>query len=206
MKRILGAKAFLENPIRPYTFAVYFGREAEFEKERIRKVRFINMRISTGDAVFALKLYNGLVKLKGKVHKFGEAEFILKDFGTEKEKDWSGGYFKTLSPVIVERFGAGQDRPELRYATPADADFEKVLLDNILLRFRSIEGYEPQVKVFHFVFDYYKEEMIKHYGGYLRAFLGRFRIKTDNGDILRFVYQYGLGLRTGQGFGYLEVV
>lgn len=206
MKRIFGAKSFNEGSVRPYTFAVYFGKDAEFERESIKNLRFINLRISTGDALCALELYNGFVRLRGKIHRFGEAEFVLKDFFIEREKDWSGGYFKTLSPVIVERSGVRHGGPELRYATPADADFEGVLLENILLRFRTIEGYEPQVKTFSFIFDYYKEEMIKHYGGYLRSFLGRFRIKTDNPEILRFVYQYGLGLRTGQGFGYLEVV
>ncbi|RMH79449.1 MAG: hypothetical protein D6674_08015 [Acidobacteria bacterium] len=31
-------------------------------------------------------------------------------------------------------------------------------------------------------------------------------METDNPRLLKFVYQFGLGYRTGQGFGYLEVL
>jgi len=51
-----------------------------------------------------------------------------------------------------------------------------------------------------------EEVLVKHYGGYVRGFLGEFKLHTDNPEVLKFVYQYGLGVRTGQGFGYLEVV
>jgi CRISPR-associated endoribonuclease Cas6 len=51
-----------------------------------------------------------------------------------------------------------------------------------------------------------EEVLVKHYGGYVRGFLGEFKLYTDNPEVLKFVYQYGLGVRTGQGFGYLEVI
>ena len=57
---------------------------------------------------------------------------------------------------------------------------------------------------FKFVAENLREEFIRHYGGYLRGFIGTFKLEADF-EILDFVYKYGMGLRTGQGFGYLEV-
>lgn len=205
MKRVFGVREFLENPVRPYTFAVYLGKGVVFEEETISGVKFINLRISTGDPVYGLRLYNGLSSLKGKTHKIGDAEFVIKEIKLEKEGDWSKGSFKSLSPVVVEKPVFSQDSPKARYLIPMEEGFEDALLENILRRFRVIKGYEPKIEEFSFSFKYFKEEFIKHYGGHIRAFLGRFRINTDNPEVLRFVYQYGLGLRTGQGFGYLEV-
>ncbi len=205
MKRVLGVREFLENPVRPYSFAVYLGKDVVFQEKDISNVRFINLRISTGDPTYGLRLYNGLSALKGKIHKIGNAEFVIKDIKLEKERDWTKGSFKSLSPVVVEKPGFYQNNPRARYLIPMEEGFEETLLENILRRFRVIKGYEPNIEDFSFSFKYFKEEFIKHYGGHIRAFLGRFHIRTNNPEILKFVYQYGLGLRTGQGFGYLEV-
>ncbi len=204
MKRVFGVKEFLENPLRPYTFATYLGK-VDFREDKIEGVRFINMRISTGDPVYGLRLYNGLSRLKGEIHRIGEAEFVIRDLSLEKERDWSKGRFKSLSPVVVERRTYSVDSPKLRYAVPMEEGFQEALLENILRRFRSIKGYDPEISFFSFDFEYFKEEIVKHYGGHIRSFIGKFRINTNNQEILKFMYQYGLGLRTGQGFGYLEV-
>ncbi|RME09376.1 MAG: CRISPR-associated endoribonuclease Cas6, partial [Aquificota bacterium] len=167
MKRVFGVREFIENPVRPYTFAVYLGKEINFSRDAIEGVKFVNLRISTGDPVYGVKLYNGLTELRGKVHKIGEAEFVLKDVRLEKEGDWSKGAFKTLSPVVVERAGANEGNPKLRYALPLERDFQEVLFENTIRRFRAIKGYEPEVKAFSFRLIHYKEEMVRHYGGYI---------------------------------------
>jgi len=96
--------------------------------------------------------------------------------------------------------------PKKRYATPIDADFRDCLLENIQRRYKLLFGKELSLNRFDFEPIGVKEELIKHYNGYLRGFLGSFRIDTDSQELFRFVYQYGMGLRTGQGFGYLEVL
>ena len=62
-----------------------------------------------------------------------------------------------------------------------------------------------EVNIFKFQGLKVKKTYVKHYGGYLKCFLGKFKIVTDNEEILKFIYDFGMGLRTGQGFGYLEV-
>ncbi|MCM8811421.1 MAG: hypothetical protein NC917_07255, partial [Candidatus Omnitrophica bacterium] len=49
------------------------------------------------------------------------------------------------------------------------------------------------------------ETVIPHYDGYVRGFRGRFILKGDI-EVLQFLYDFGFGVRTGQGFGLLEVI
>lgn len=207
LKRVFGAEEFEQDSTRPYTFSVYFGKEAKVSKEGIGPVRFINLRFSTGDPSYALKFYNGITSLKGKTHKIGTGDFVIKEIRMQKEGDWSSGLFKTLSPVVVERLGA-KDRsdPKERYIVPFEEGFEESLLHTLIKRFTLIKGYEPSLSSFKLRVQSFREDMVKHYGGYVRCFMGTFKVHTDNPELLKFVYQFGLGLRTGQGFGYLEVL
>jgi len=207
LKMILGEEEFaVENP-RPYTFAVYFGREAKIKNGVFTNVREINFRFSTGDTTRAIKFYNGVLRLKkgNHIHEIGTGKFFISWIKEEKEKQPTG-VFKTLSPVIVERIGFSNLKdPTDRYTVPWEEGFEESLWENILRRFRAITGRDLNLSFLKFEPISVKEEVIRHYGGTLRGFLGRFRIMSDSEELLRFIYQYGLGLRTGQGFGYLEV-
>jgi len=195
-----------ENKARPYTFAVYFGKDAKIKGNLIEGVKSINFRFSTGDFMLAVRFYNGALALKKQraTHRIGEGEFYIEWISQEKEKEPTGT-FRTLSPVVVERMGYTYQKPVERYIIPSEEGFEASLLENILRRYRDIKGEDLKVSRFAFESIKTKEELIKHYGGYVRGFIGKFRIVSDSEELLRFIYQYGLGLRTGQGFGYLEV-
>ncbi len=205
LKRIL-REEYEKKRTRPYAFAVYFGREAKIGKDFVEGVRNINFRFSTGDSLLAVKFYNGALTLKKQraSHSIGEGKFIVGWIKQEREKELTG-VFKTLSPVIVERIGFSSRKPTDRYVIPSEEGFEESMLENILRRYRNVKGKDLKVKKFAFEGLKIKEEFIKHYGGYLRGFIGKFKIVSDSEELLRFIYQYGLGLRTGQGFGYLEV-
>ncbi len=207
LKKIFGEEEFLRNAPRSYTFAVYFGKEAKIKKNFIEGVKHINFRFSTGDSIVAVKFYNGVLRLKkeGYTHKIGTGKFQIEWIKEEKEEPITG-IFKTLSPVIVERMGFNSSKsPWDRYVIPSEERFTESLLENILRRYKSITGEDLNVESFSFEDLGTKKEFIRHYGGLLKGFLGRFRIRTDSEELLEFVYRYGLGLRTGQGFGYLEV-
>lgn len=207
MKAVFGENFNKFGETKPYVFCVYFGREAKFRKESIENVKEINLRFSTGDFSTAITFYNGVLKLKkeGYTHKIGDSEFRIEWIKKEDEKEFNG-IFKTLCPVIVERIGFENLKDvEERYITPDEKDFEISLLENILRRYRSIKGKETEVKNFKFIDLGTKKVYIKHYGGYLKGFLGKFKIETESNEILKFIYDFGVGLRTGQGFGYLEV-
>lgn len=207
LKHILGEEEVASCNPKPYTFAVYFGKEAKLQEDTFRGVRKINFRFSTGDPQVGIKFYNGTLNFKKgkKTIKVGAGRFAIEWIRQEKEKE-VGGYFRTLSPVVVERMGfTDLKSPEERYITPDEEGFEHSLLENIIRRYEAIKGKVPKISSFSFKAVDIKTEFVRHYGGYIKAFRGRFAISTDSEELLKFIYRYGMGLRTGQGFGYLEV-
>lgn len=204
LKRVFGEEPFRNDLPRPYTFAVFFGKSARIRNGFLEGVDTVNFRFSTGDPIVAVNFYNGLLALKKRnyIHDVGTGRFRIEFIGTEREKVPTG-LFRTLSPVIVERMGFSDERN--RYITPEEDGFTESLLENIVRKYRSITGKDLSLYEFNFKPVRIKIEPIRHYGGVLRGILGTFRIKTDSQELLSFVYKYGLGLRTGQGFGYLEV-
>ncbi|RMH79402.1 MAG: CRISPR-associated endoribonuclease Cas6 [Acidobacteria bacterium] len=208
LKIVLRAEYFKEKAPRPYTFAVYFGKNKPIKEGFINEVERITFRFSSGDPVVLMEFYNGILRLKKEkyLHEIGDRKFLIIGIKQEEEKE-PKGYFKTLSPVVVDRLGYEKaENPKERYAVPWEEDFLPSLLSCVALRFKEIKGYEPKFKSVDFKPIQVKEQVIKHYGGYLRGFVGEFYLWFNDPEVMKFVYQYGLGVRTGQGFGYLQVV
>ncbi|AAC06664.1 putative protein [Aquifex aeolicus VF5] len=207
LKSVLGEEYYSNHKIKPFTFAVFFGKEAKISNGYIENVRTINFRFSSGDFLTIAKFYNGILQLKKNqyIHPIGTGKFKIIDFRPEKEREIIG-FFKTLSPIVIERIGSKpKDSPEERYITPDEESFEESLVENIYRRYIAIMGSEPQFSKFKFIPVKVKKEYVRHYGGIVKTFIGKFKIETDSKDLLEFIYKYGLGVRTGQGFGYLEV-
>lgn len=210
LKKIFGER-FSEASVKPYTFAVYFGKKAKFSHDFITVVDPITFRFSTGDEEVAMFFYNGIIRLKkeGYLHDLSPnsehgAFFRIEKIALEKEPPLKNK-FKTLSPVVVER-KTDLKSPRERYAIPGDSDFDKWLVENLQRRISILLTKPIPFTELYLEPESTEEVLVKHYGGYVRGFLGVFNLHTDNPEILKFVYQYGLGVRTGQGFGYLEVV
>ncbi len=204
LKKVLGEEVFSNMETKPYTFAVFFGKGSKVNNGHIEGVPLINFRFSTGDTLVAVRFYNGVLRMKkkGELHPIGSGKFKV-EFIKQVEMKNPKGIFKALSPVVVERMGFENERD--RYILPFEEGFIESLLENTLRRYTTIYGKEPEFRSFHFEPISVKETKIKHYGGILRGFLGKFKVVSDSEEILRFIYNYGLGLRTGQGFGYVEV-
>ena len=207
LKSVFGDSFNSFNGPKPYVFSVFFGKSVRIEKEKVKNVETINFRFSTGNVIVAVKFYNGVLRLKKEnyLHKIGSENFKIEWIEREDKREITG-IFKTLSPVVVERIGCMNIKDiEERYVIPNEDDFELSLLENILRRYRSIYGKDLSVNTFRFKGIKVKKTYVKHYGGYLKCFLGKFKVETDSEELLKFIYNFGLGLRTGQGFGYLEV-
>jgi CRISPR-associated endoribonuclease Cas6 len=210
LKRIFG-KDFDEASVKPYTFAVYFGKKAKFSNDFITVIDPITFRFSTGDEEVAMVFYNGIIRLKkeGYLHDLSPnsehgAFFRIEKIALEEEPPLKNK-FKTLSPVVIERKTDSKSSRE-RYAIPGDSDFNRWLVENQQRRISILLTKPMPFTELYLESASIEEVLVKHYGGYVRGFLGVFNLYTDNPEILKFVYQYGLGVRTGQGFGYLEVV
>jgi CRISPR-associated endoribonuclease Cas6 len=210
LKRIFG-ESFDEESVKPYTFAVYFGKQAKFEKDFIKVKEPIIFRFSTGDKKVAMAFYDGVVRLKKDfyLHDFSpkakEGAFYKIERIEVEEEPLLGNIFKTLSPIVVERKTMSKE-PKERYVVPEEPDFNEWLNENLRRRMSAILMRQPSFTRISLEPIAVEEVLLKHYGGYVRGFLGEFKLYVDNPEVLKFVYQYGLGVRTGQGFGYLEVI
>jgi len=184
--------------------------------------------ISSSDYQFMINLYNGLCQIKKfdffefpsintpleKEYLYIEKIFML----NEKKIDKEEVIFKTMSYISVED---DKDKPinifkedgesinvhELeRFNYHLNAIEEKI--------FKSLRGYGLK-KVLQFLPINLKKKGVKHSLQDFRkqtgkpymvltTYQGIFSIKGDPED-LQLLYQIGIGLRTGQGFGMIEV-
>ncbi|MEM7819043.1 MAG: CRISPR-associated endoribonuclease Cas6 [Candidatus Aenigmatarchaeota archaeon] len=84
--------------------------------------------------------------------------------------------------------------------------FNEVLNIRMLQKYEIIKGkkIEAEIEFIPLEGESIKEIYVKHYGGDLKGFKGVFLLKFHL-DMLQFIYDYGLGVKTGQGFGLSEV-
>lgn len=229
-------KDFLyENKItKPFTFNLTFPREREIVAKKVQiddkftiedkvvvvKDGFLNLYISSSDYRFVISLFNGLKKLK--TFDFSSYENMLvdgekivinvKSVNILNERPIKGDtvIFKTNSPIVLED---KEDNPILFN----DKNFEKELneITDKILSSKHIKGkglarpikFEPikmDKQVIKHTLKSFREKTGKPVM-YLTGNVGMFRLYGDPED-LNILYKIGIGNRTGQGFGMVEVV
>ncbi|NWF52836.1 MAG: CRISPR-associated endoribonuclease Cas6 [Nitrospirae bacterium] len=174
----------------------------------------LSFYVSSCDYQFMMCLYNGLLEIKA--FDFGNGITLRLDrvfMLNEKKINGDEVVFKTNSPILIED---KDGKPLL----PADSEISKSIFnehfnaihDRIV---KDIRG-EGLYRDMEFVPVKLKKQVVKHtLKGFrektgkpymtLTCFEGCFKLKGDPRD-LQMLYQIGIGLRTGQGFGMVEVV
>ncbi|MEO0144385.1 MAG: CRISPR-associated endoribonuclease Cas6 [candidate division WOR-3 bacterium] len=207
---------------RPFTFSLLFKgsiskdvRKFDFGNFEIEENYFVlnsnylNLLVSSPDYEFLAYLYNGLLELKDIELNFSkdirysiENVFVLKEVKFFKNV----AIFKTLSPILIED---KDDNPIL----PSDENFE-VEFNNLhrkIFNYFNVPYKDVKIKFFN-----YNKVVIKHTLSkfrektgkdimYLTCFNGIFEIQGEP-KVIEFLYKKGIGNRTSQGFGMVEVV
>lgn len=192
----------------------------------IKPNEYISMLVSSSDYEFMVSLYNGLLEMKE--FKFNdEIKFLFQKVYMLNEKKINSNevIFKTLSPILLEEqmmetVGARTFKKDRVILPPmeegkTDEGFNKVFSSihaGILKDIRGEKG-----SPLEFTAIKLRKRVIKHT---IRAyweknpdnpvmkftcFEGCFKLKGDPRD-LQMLYQIGIGLRTGQGFGMVDVI
>lgn len=216
----------LSKVTKPFCFCVLMPAQKDGKKERIvidsdfevedtvfyfLENNHISFLVSSSDYEFIVNLYNGL--LENKFFRFSD-DITLKLKNVimlnEKKIKADSTTFKTFCPVLIE---TKEGKPIL----PSDnidafnAEFNAIH-DRILKDIRG-EGLKKELEfkpikikkqVVKHTLKGFREKTGKPYMS-LTCFEGTFRLKGDPSD-LQMLYQIGIGLRTGQGFGMVEVV
>ncbi|MFN3406452.1 MAG: CRISPR-associated endoribonuclease Cas6 [Caldimicrobium sp.] len=222
-------KVYTKKP-KPFTFCVLFPKGTERIKERFLlndhyevedyvfyppESSFISFIISSSDYEFLMHLYNGLLKIKSFPFS-GEINLVIKKilYPVQREIHESEVILKTLSPILIE------DEEEKPVLKGDEFPFEKfnrefnIIHDKKLKDLRG-EGLKEELR-FEPLPNKWRKQVVKHALGKLSSnlgkpygvftcFEGQFKLSGHPEDI-NMLYKIGLGLRTAQGFGMVEVV
>jgi len=115
--------------------------------------------------------------------------------------------FKILGSAVLTRANT-----EEYYVEPEDEDFEDSLNYSLKVKMELLGNYygrfgikSPQFAPMKVADKSLKRTLVKHYDGFIEAFSGTLTLSSTP-EMLNFVYDCGLGVRTGQGFGMVKVV
>lgn len=209
---------------KPFSFAVKLPRNKSIVKENIEiddgvtieeevfyfpENSFISYFITSYDYNFLISLYNAIITLKEfELFRGINIHFIKAVLLKEKKIDGNKICFRTLSPILIEDKDENPLLPienlELfnRELNLIEGKIKKDLLGSELksnLVLTPIQVKKEKVKIT--IRNHRKENPILLF----TPFSGTFVLEGDSED-LNFLYQKGIGLRTGQGFGMVEMV
>lgn len=210
---------------KPFSFAVTLPKGKELKKETVKIDKdieieedvfhfstnsFLRFFVTSYDYNFMVSLYNGMISLK-EFELFEGIKIEIAKVILLKEKNISQNKvrFKTLSPILVE----DKDGKPVLPDNGNIEDFNRELniiegkIKNELLK----SGLKGELELNPLKID--KEKVKLSIRGQRKEnpfliftpFRGTFELTGDKED-LNFLYQKGIGLRTGQGFGMVEVV
>lgn len=186
---------------------------------------YLAMYISSSDHEFIMNLYNGLLKIKNfRLYEDVNIQLVKILLVNEKKIDRDEVVFKTLSPILIE----DKDNKPILVDTVSKGEenlsYLKVLSkQEFNIHFNAIHSgilknlrgdgiisnleFEPinlKKQVVKHTLRGFRETTGKPYMT-LTTMQGTFKLKGARED-LQMLYQIGIGLRTGQGFGMVEVV
>lgn len=212
--------------VKPFCFCVLMPDTKQAKKEKIvidenfeiedtvfyfLENSYLSFIVSSSDYEFIVNLYNGLLEKKS--FKFSDdinivfkRAFML----NEKKIETENVTFKTLSPILIETKDEKPILPDPDNIESFNKEFNAIH-DRIL---KDIRGYglKKEIKlevlkikkqVVKHTLKAFREKTKKPYMS-LTCFEGTFRLNGDSSD-LQMLYQIGIGLRTGQGFGMVDV-
>lgn len=203
-------KIFETKKYRPYTFSVWLGKNFKID-EKVHTDTKISLLFSSGEPEIITHFYNGVLRLKKDRYKPIGGLLEIKDVVLlpYKKIKANKAIFKTNGVCVFNNPQASKKDFKSWYITPYDDldKFNEILYQRTNDRFRYLTGKEEIHPIRLNLYENYpmKEVTVKHYNGYVRGFKGIFELEGTP-EILQFVYDYGLGIRTGQGFGLLELV
>lgn len=210
--------------VKPFCFCVTMPTSRQIKKEKIIIDRdfeiedtvfyfldagYISFIVSSSDYEFMVNLYNGL--LENKSFQFSDDLTLMQKriiMLNEKKIENNTIAFKTLCPVLIEK---KDGKPILPFENIGVFNTEfNTIHDRIL---KDIRGYGLK-RALKFEPLNLKKQVVKHtLRGFrektgkpymtLTCFEGSFKLSGDPED-LKMLYQIGIGLRTGQGFGMVE--
>jgi len=162
--------------------------------------------LSSPDTEFIRSYTEGL--LQKPEFNLGDAKFILRSVEILPARSFNGESlrFKTLSPVYVKTKRELSGKLVEWDLYPKDGKFYANVQTNLLERFEEFYNKDPEDTHFEITKVHWsKPKRVKIKDNYRRCSLMEFDLSASP-ELVQFVYDAGLGEKTGVGFGCLEVV
>lgn len=221
-------KAYETKKAKPFVFSLWLGKDFSIEKKDINLDKNINFLFSSGDNYIVTNFYNGLIVKKNNNETFslGQTRYKIEKVSLLPIRKITSNKIlcRTVGISVVTKPNGDAKDFNKWYITPCNdlLSFNNALKMRVNERYKYIKGEEKnfnielkplnddELNVLKFIkkTDNIKgldEIVVKHYDGYLKGFKGFFWLEGDI-EALEFVYDFGLGVRTAQGFGMIELI
>ncbi len=199
---------------KPFTFALYFHNPRIILSEDNASLEFdsnsLKLYITSIDDDFLSILHKGLSKIDNSYSPFKypvESMNVLVKDGKSIDTDYAD--FKIMSPVVVrEMLVRGYTKRKVGYLALGNPRYEITLAHSIrnLCRQYLPDG-DTSIHTDDINIDTSgcKFLFVHHYSEVIPAVRGRISIKAKR-EVLKCIYNAGLGARRGQGFGMVDVI
>jgi CRISPR-associated endoribonuclease Cas6 len=186
-----------------FTFSRIMGKP-KLNNGRIVFEGSVRLYVASPVERFIKELATTLIK-KGNV-KLGDTNLSATSVAFSKIPEFEEEtYIRTLSPItIYSTLYSSDNRKKTYYFSPRESEFSHLLSENAQKKHSILNGkrakgsieVEPQrVKE---VIVFYRDTVIK-------GWIGKFLLKGSK-DLMKTVYETGLGSKNSQGFGMFEVI
>ncbi|CQR70771.1 hypothetical protein SpAn4DRAFT_1749 [Sporomusa ovata] len=165
----------------------------------------LTVTISTGDMMWFTSFCNGAIALKGQETVLGLDVGGI-DLCQPVVMGKAAGVFSIRGHACLRKAASGNDA----YVDPVNlAEVEESINSQAIVKARFLKSYWNIAAQYSPVVVLPESRLSKgvcsHYGGKLTTVRGSL-VLAGGADSLQFLYDYGVGVRTGQGFGLAEVI
>ena len=161
--------------------------------------------ISSPKEEFISDVTNGLVKkqyieIAGQKLFLSGIEFIRVDHFKSPVK------IKTLSPITVySTFVLPDKKKKTYFYPPTDPKFSELVANNAVKKYTVLYGKEPNNNDFSIKAVKFRKSVRSFKNGHIMGWSGTFML-NGNVDIIKTVYDTGLGSKNSDGFGMFEIL
>ena len=189
--------------IKNYSFSTYFKQKSiQVEKIILEDDKF-ELNITTSDYETGIVLYNSFNKQKYKKYPLQDNSMTLQNIMMMMEKEITSEKItiKFQSPLCVRE---RNDNKDYYYCYENDK-FEEIIKINIKEQLKITDIKEEVINTFKITPVRPKKVVIKFYEKCLECSTGVFEISGDK-ELLKFLYQSGIGSRHSAGFGMFQII
>jgi CRISPR-associated endoribonuclease Cas6 len=194
--------------IMPFTFSLFIPPARLNESESIHILECssntLGFQFSSCDFDLLNYVYNGLLKVMGQYSLF-DYTIEFRNFFFQKLKLINDNRvrFRILSPVVVPNRGNKEGK---RYITWEDMSYSELLINSVETLCRNFikPDYHLNKNSIEIIPSLCSTTMVEHLSELIPATNGIIEIRAPV-EVLRLIYDAGLGTRRSQGFGMVDI-